>query len=402
MRSFVYMLKFAFRNLGRSPKRTFVMMMSLSLGLAFIIWDLNFAESGSKEVMKKFLRQYSGRYHATHKDFYESGNKRKFVVYKFITDKDIQNPEILQQSTKRVLVPSFLSGNKKTLGVLLTGIDPKDEKKHSFIHQVISQGNYLSETGQREIILGNKLALRLGVGVGSEVAVIGQAVDGSVANDLLTVVGTLDFGGGELEESLAFTQISTAQELMVMTPDQFHQRVGFDMQNEAYPVDANILVTSWTDLLPEIGTAVRFIDNFTWIVSVIIVVVISLGLSNSLMITFFEREKEFQSLTIIGAQNSWITATLALEVILMGTGAVVIGVILGHLATTYNHYHAINIEMFTGGKPIIMGGMSIAPTVRIYPVYKYYWQAPLMIYFFLSLTMIYPLFKVISRSRRAI
>jgi hypothetical protein len=86
----------------------------------------------------------------------------------------------------------------------------------------------------------------------------------------------------------------------------------------------------------------------------------------------------------------------------MGTVAICIGAILGHLATTYNQHYPININMFTGGKDIIMGGMSIAPTVRIYPVYKYYWQAPLMIYFFLSLTMIYPLIKVLSRSRRAI
>lgn len=402
MRSFQYLVRFAFRNLGRAPKRTFVMMLSLAVGLSFIIWDLNFAVSGSSEIMKKFLKQYSGRYHITHTDFYGTNNKKKFDPYKYITDEEIQDKSVIQTSTQRVIVPSFLSGEKKTLGVLLTGIDPIQEKKFSHIHKTISQGKFLAPDGVREIILGKRLAERLGVTLGSELAVIGQATDGSVANDLLKVVGTLDFGGGELEDSLAFTQISSARELMVMNPNQYHQRVAFDMKSEDYPVLKNLAVTSWVDLLPEIGTAVKFIDNFTWIVSVIIVLVVSLGLSNSLMITFLEREQEFQSLTIIGAKNSWITKSLAIEVFLMGTAAVIIGVILGHCATMYNFYHPINIQMFTGGKDIIMGGMSIAPTVRIYPVYKYYWQAPLMIYFFLSLTMIYPLIKVLSRSRRAI
>lgn len=402
MRSFQYLVRFAFRNLGRAPKRTFVMMLSLAIGLSFIIWDLNFAVSGSSEIMKKFLKQYSGRYHITHTDFYGTNNKKKFDPYKYITDEEIQDKSVIQTSTQRVIVPSFLSGEKKTLGVLLTGIDPIQEKKFSHIHKTISQGRFLAPDGVREIILGKRLAERLGVTLGSELAVIGQATDGSVANDLLKVVGTLDFGGGELEDSLAFTQISSARELMVMNPNQYHQRVAFDMKSEDYPVLKNLAVTSWVDLLPEIGTAVKFIDNFTWIVSVIIVLVVSLGLSNSLMITFLEREQEFQSLTIIGAKNSWITKSLAIEVFLMGTVAVIIGVILGHCATMYNFYHPINIQMFTGGKDIIMGGMSIAPTVRIYPVYKYYWQAPLMIYFFLSLTMIYPLIKVLSRSRRAI
>ena len=35
------------------------------------------------------------------------------------------------------------------------------------------------------------------VEVGDEVAIIGQALDGSVANDLMIVVGMLDFGGGD-------------------------------------------------------------------------------------------------------------------------------------------------------------------------------------------------------------
>ncbi len=402
MRSIMYMIRFAFRNLGRAPKRTFVMIMSLAIGLSFIIWDLNFAESGSAEIMKKFLKQYSGRYHITHAEFYDKDNKKKFDPYKIITNDQITEKAYLKNSTPRVLVPSFLSGEKKTLGALLTGIDPTLELKLSSIHKTINQGRFLNPVANREIILGKRLAERLGLTLGSEVAIIGQATDGSVANDLLTVVGTLDFGGGELEDSLAFTQIDTARELMVMEPDSYHQRVAFDMTNDTYPVIENLAVTSWSDLLPEIGTAVKFIDRFTWIVSVIIVIVISLGLSNSLLITFLEREQEFQSLTIIGAQNSWITRALAIEVFLMGTIAVIIGVSLGHLATTYNQHYPININLFTGGNNIIMGGMSIAPTVRIYPVMKYYWQAPLLIYFFLSLTMIYPLIKVISRSRRAI
>ena len=378
------------------------MMMSLSLGLGFIIWDLNFAESGSNEVMKKFLRQYAGRYHITHHEYYEGPSKKKFNPYKIISDGDIQNKALLETSSQRVVVPSFLSGEKKTLGVLLTGIDPALEKKFTVLEQTVTKGRFLDPNNLKEVIIGKKLALRLGVDIGSEIAVIGQATDGSVANELLTVVGTLDFGGGDLEDSLAFTQITTARELMVIDSQNYHQRVAFDMENDDYPAEPKVAVTSWMELLPEIGTAVKFIDNFTWIISVIIVLVISLGLSNSLMITFLEREQEFQSLTIIGAKNSWITLTLAIEVFLMGTVAILIGIVLGHLMTSYNQYHPINIEAFTGGKPIIMGGMTITPTVRIYPVFKYYWQAPLMIYFFLSLTMIYPLLKIISRSRRAI
>lgn len=397
-----YLIKFSYRNLFRVPKRTLIMVLSLSLGCGFIIWDLNFANSGSREIMKEFLAQYAGQFHITHKNFYDTKNKKQFDVFKTISDEEIKDKSLFTQSSRRVVAPVFISGEKKTLGVLLTGLDVKRELELSTLYKVVTVGQFLKVDGQKQIILGKKFARRIEVEIGDEVAVIGQAVDGSVANDLYRVTGLLDFGGGDLEESLAFTQLSSAQEFLSLPPERFHQRVSFDSSENALPAYQNLAITHWADLLPEIGVSVKFIDNFTWIVSVIIVLVVSLGLSNTLMITFFEREQEFTSLNIIGAQTSWITASLMVEIFIMGTIAVIFGAVLGFLATTFFNIYPINIEIFTGGKPIIMGGMAIVPLVRIYSVAKYYWQVPLMIYFFLTLTMIYPLIRVIRRSKNAI
>ncbi len=402
MKGMAFLFKFSYRNLWRAPKRTFILLLSLSLGTGFIIWDLNFANSGSKEVMKEFLTQYAGQYHITNSEYYDENNKKEFDNYKTISDDEIENKALFEKSTRRVTAPVFVSGEKKTLGVLLTGLEVEKEKKLSTLARAVTVGKFLNSNGDKEIILGKRLAERINVKIGDEVAVIGQALDGSVANDLMVVVGLLDFGGGDLEESLAFTQFSSAQVLMALDPSRYHQRVNFDMEHDELPVLKNVAVTNWTEILPEIGVSVKFIDNFTWVVSFIIVMVLSLGLSNTLMITFFEREKEFQSLNIIGAKASWVTLSLMIEVFLLGTLAIVFGAIIGHIITTYCYYFPVNIQLFTGGKPIIMGGMIIQPLVRIYPVMQYYWQVPLLIYFFLSTTMIYPLIRVVRRSKNAI
>lgn len=402
MKGLGFLFKFSYRNLWRAPKRTFIMLLSLSLGTGFIIWDLNFANSGSKEVMKEFLTQYAGQYHITNPKYYDENNRKEFNNYKTISDDDIENKDLFEKSTRRVTAPVFVSGEKKTLGVLLTGLEVEKEMKLSTLARAVTIGKFLDPAGDKEIILGKRLAERINVQLGDEVAVIGQALDGSVANDLMKVVGLLDFGGGDLEESLAFTQIASAQILMALDSSRYHQRVNFDMERDELPVLKNVAVTNWTEILPEIGVSVKFIDNFTWVVSFIIVLVLSLGLSNTLMITFFEREKEFQSLNIIGAKASWVTLSLMIEVFLLGTVAIFFGAIVGHIFTTYCYYFPVNIQLFTGGKPIIMGGMIIQPLVRIYPVMQYYWQVPLLIYFFLSTTMIYPLIRVVRRSKNAI
>ncbi len=402
MRALLFLLKFSYRNLWRAPKRTFIMLFSLTLGTTFIIWDLNFASSGSNEVVKSFLVQYAGRFHVTAPGFYDSKNSKLFDVYKTMKDSELQDPEIRRSSTPRVTAPVFLAGQKKTLGVLLTGLDVSEEIRLSKLSEALRSGKFLKEEGEREIIMGKRLAEKLGLSIGDEVAVIGQALDGSVANDLLKVVGLLDFGGGDFEETLVFTQLKTAQELMVMAPDVYHQRVSFDMNEETLPKLPGLEVTSWAEILPEVSVSIRFVDRFTWIVACILVLVISLGLANTLMITFFEREKEFSALNIIGAQMSWITRSLLIEVFIIGFSAITLGCVLGHLATLLCSVYPINIQVFTNGNPIIMGGMVIEPLVRFYPNYNYYWQVPLMISSILGLTMIYPLYRVIQRSRNAV
>lgn len=402
MKGFPFLLKFSYRNLLRAPKRTLIMILSLSLGTGFIIWNLNFSVSGSKEIMKEFLAQYAGQYHITHTDYYDEKNKKEFDNYKTLSDNEIQDISILEKSTRRITAPVFISGEKKTLGVLLTGIEVEKERKLTTLPRVVTTGRFLEEDIANEIIIGKKLARRISVKIGDEVAVIGQALDGSIANDLMTVVGLIDFGGGDLEESLAFTNFDTAQYLMSMPADRYHQRVSFDVNNDVLPSLPGLAVTKWSEILPEIGVSVKFIDNFTWVVSIIIVTVISLGLSNTLMITFLEREQEFQSLNIIGARASWVTMALLIEVFILGTISIMLGVFLGYLMTLYCYYNPIDIQLFTGGKPIIMGGMIIQPLVRLYPVMKFFWQVPILIYFFLALTMIYPLLRVIRRSNHAI
>jgi ABC-type lipoprotein release transport system permease subunit len=397
-----FLLKFGYRNLWRAPKRTLIMLLSLALGTGFIIWDLNFARSGSSEVMKLFLKQYAGRYHITHPEYYSLSTTKVFDNTRVLGDDDLGRERENVQSTRRVTAPVFFAGLKKTLGVLMTGIEVEREARLTTLTQSLVTGRWLAPDGDKEVVLGRRLAEKLQVSPGDELAVIGQGLDGSVANDLFQVVGLLDFGGGDLEDTLAFTQFHSAHELMVVPAGKYHQRVGFDMESAALPVIPGLAVTHWEKIFPEVAVSIQFVDTFTWVISVIIVLVISLGLSNTLMITFLEREKEFQGLNVIGASSRWVTKTLLTEVSILGVSGIVLGCLLGHLATLACSIWPINLKMFTKGQPILMGGMTIEPLVKFSPIYAYYWQVPLLVSAFLLLAMIYPVVRVIRRSSHAV
>lgn len=400
MSYFNFLFKFSYRNIWREPKRAFIMIFSLSMGTAYILWVLNFSEAGSKEVVNEFLTQYAGSYQYTHPDYYPKGNTKKYNSFATITGKEVPADQLID-SIPRVVSPVFISGNKKTLGVILNGTVPEKEKSLSKLISAVKEGRFLDSEKKNEILIGISLANKIDAKLGDEVALIGQGLDGSVANDLFTIVGLLDFGGGDLEDFLSFTTITSAQGFFSMGEDQYHQHINFNMNRSPTP-SSQLKLTTWHQLLPEISVSIRFIDGFTKIVCIVIVMVISLGLSNTLMISFLERQKEFEALNIIGANRKWILATLFLEVLILGTVALILGLILGHILTMINFYYPINLELFTNGKPMFLGGMLIHPYVKIYPVMKYYWQVSLLIYLFLLISMIYPAFKIINRGRHAV
>ena len=375
------------------------MGMGLCFGTGYIMFALNFSKSGSLEIIDDFLKQYSGFHQVVAVRYYPQVDKKNFDPNWTISESTVAHIKG-DAYVRRVTMPVFISGPYKTLGTLLTGIEVDREKQLSKISDAIVKGRYLSSQGERELILGERLARKLGLKLNDEVPLIGQALDGSVANDMFKLVGLISFGGGDLEDVVAFASLDDARNFAVIAPDRFHQFVSFDKNNKTLPAVTNAVAVPWQLILPEIAGSLEFMDRFTWIVSAILVLVISLGLGNTLMITFLEREKEFLALNVIGARSSWVMISLVIEVAFLGFVGIGSGVVLGYLITGLFHLYPISLLLFTGGKAIMMGGIAILPRVRLYPFHQHAWQVPLMVTFFLSMSLVWPLYRVIQRSRR--
>ncbi len=395
-----FLFKFAWRNLGRHPFRTLIMSLGLGFGTGYIIFALNFSKSGSKEIIDDFLAQFTGDHQLVAPDFYPDLDKKKFDPQGVLREPQVHGID-RSRYVERISLPVFLSGPKKTQGTILTGLDADREHKLSKVRKALAQGSFLPGGAPNELVLGERLARRLGVGLGDDVVVMGQGLDGSSAVDLFRVVGLMNFGGGDMEDAVAFTSLGSARSFGVLPADGFHQLIRFAGQAQAPPAPpAGVVMVPWEEILPEVNGSIKFIDIFTWIVAVILVIVISLGMGNTLMITFLEREKEFYSLNVIGVRSSWIAWALAIEVFFLALIGIGAGVLLGNLVTAYFYHNPISLLLFTGGKPIMMGGMAIIPKVRLYAHHHYSWQAPLLVAGFLALSLVLPIYRVIQRSKR--
>lgn len=394
MNQFLFLFKYGVKNLLRFKGRSFLMFMGLCLSTAFTLWVLNFSFSGSRELIQQFLQQFQGHYQVGHRDYFNSSDTKDFDFFKTIRDQDFIKPQ--SDSTPRITGQAFLSSETSSSGVMLVGMDPELEAQFTKLASSVTQGSFLDTKTPWQILIGKRLAKKLKVKIGDEIAVVAQGYDGSFANELFTIQGLFDLGGGEREEKMAFITLSSAQSFYALPSGHYHLRVFF---SETAPkiLGPKLQLSSWQKLVPEVALSVRLIDNFAQLISLILIIVICLGLANSLMIIFIERDKELRTLSILGTSQKKILSILAIEVYTLSFFALTSGLVLGHLASLYFVYYPLDIKIFTQGQAIIMGGIKLHPLIKFYPQYQYYLYVPLLILFFVSISFIVPLKTVLKR-----
>jgi ABC-type lipoprotein release transport system permease subunit len=400
MKAFKLLLRLAFVNLLRSKRRTFLLCSSLALGSAFIIFTLNMSSSTSKEITHEILNSYIGLFQVTHPDYYEQGKTKKFNFYKTLIPSDVSDLQS-DTTTPRTTTGVFLAGNKKSAGAALIGIDPIKESQLNRLSKSVKEGEFFSHQNIKQILIGRRLARLLSLKVGEEVGLVGVSLDGSVANDMFLVVGLLDLGGGEIEEKMVFTRIQDARDFSSMPDGSFHQLVEFDTHASVVPDKRGFYkVTSWEKLLPSVARGLNFLSSFMFLISGLVVIVLSLGMANSLNITFIEREKELLGLNTIGMSLAMIIGSLLIEIFLLTFIGLSVGNFLGTLVSYYFHYYPLEASSLLNGKPIFIAGHLIHPTIRFAPDLGNNLKCTLLMTSFIITSFIYPLLRIKKRCSR--
>ena len=104
----------------------------------------------------------------------------------------------------------------KTMAVQIIGVDVGREVKATRFDRKVINGAMFSDAAAREAILGVGLARILKAGVGSEIVLVTQGIDGAIANDLYTIIGIAESGDKATDRMACYLNIDDAQDLLVL------------------------------------------------------------------------------------------------------------------------------------------------------------------------------------------
>ena len=255
------------------------------------------------------------------------------------------------------------------------GVDPQVELRVSSFLSGLQTGA-LDDSVERSLLLGDVLARELEATIGSQVAIVTQAADGSLGNDLFLVSGILHTGLSYLDRSLAVLYLEDLQELLALGPDEVHEiavRIedpmdadGFAAQlNASEELPANIVARSWGELAPQLKDYVSLAQGMYGFIILIIGLFTAMGVLNTMMMAVFERSREIGLVLALGMRPLLIVSAILLESLFLGILGLIGGFGLGAWGMSYLTTQGLDLSRW-------MGELSMLGT-RIDPVLKASW-----------------------------
>lgn len=371
-------LRLGWRNLWRNSRRSWITILAIGSAFTFLMVLIGLVRGMSDQMLRNGTQLLVGHLQIHDSEYLPDKGLYDWIGRETTVDlaglfSALQGFSEIQGAAPRIYGFGLLSTGNKSSGAQIIGVDPVRESRVSTLMASVVKGKSLSEFPGRSLLLGEVLARTLGVELESEVAVVTQAADGTLGNDLYKVRGILHTGLAYLDRSLALVHWADLQDLLEMDSRQIHE-VSVKITD---PSDANDLSVrlnssrllpshavsqSWGELLPHLKEYVSLVDASGLFLIFLIGVFAALGVLNTMMMAVFERTREIGTLNSLGMHPSRILITLLLESLFLAIWGLAIGFIVGAGLVHYLSTEGLDLTRWTGELSLM--GTRMDPVIR--------------------------------------
>ena len=360
-------IEVSWRNLWRNRTRTNVTITAVALCIAILIIFQSMIVGLIEKAVFNTTNLVIGEV-----QIHANGYLKDKSLYK-----DLKNTEKIKSIAKKNNIGlversygfGLISSGTKSAGTQFWGINPESELMHFDFAKHINQGTFLNSSSSNKIVLGNKLALSLAAEVGTELVVFVQGADGSLGNDLFYVSGILKNVADNIDRSAAiilendfnilFSSNNMIHEIALNSKGNFEAE---EIQNLMSAEIKDVEIDTWKQLMPTIALMTEKMSVFMrTLFSLIFTIAAGLGVMNTMIMSTYDRMKEFGITRAIGATPWRILKQVSLEAILMTIFASIIGVAVGLSVALYFQKYGFDVS---GSGNMSFGGVVMDPIWR--------------------------------------
>lgn len=338
------LLSMAVRNVMRNRRRTFITLAALAIGVAAVGSIRGILNGLQGAIIRGTVEGGVGALQV-HRTGYLANVMSTPLSLDFEWNdalaQKLQSVKGVTAVTPRIqfagsLTLSVPEGQEPPEAVFFaaTGLDPKTEPKvcpQRF--DTFTSGTTFDDS---HVVLGDALAAAFGAKPGAEAVLLAPDRDGSLNGELSNVGGAMrSIMPGEMK--IAVVPLSLAQKLLRMEGRVTEVAVAVDDLERVEDVAANLRtalgpdyeVHAWNELVPERRTIMGIQNGISAVVSVVFVLLMLLGVANTMLMSVLERTREVGTMMAVGVTRQAVTALFLLEALVLG----VFGALGGSLLT---------------------------------------------------------------------
>jgi ABC-type lipoprotein release transport system permease subunit len=354
----------AARNLLRNPRRTAITAGGTAFGIAAFVFLFGFFDGFREEIIENATRYVTG-----HAQIERPGFRRDMAPELTIEQPDavlaaLRSAPLVAAAAPRVQAQALASSASKSEGIMLLGITPEAEREVTFIHRTIVEGRMLASGADRDVLIGRKLADKLGVRLGEKIVLMAQAKDGELGTAAFRVGGVFATESGAFDGAIGFVTLKAAQSLLALGPGvstvnvRLRERENITADIEALDTrlaQPGLRIAPWQELLPQVDEMVRLQRVISNIMLAIAFVVIAMAISNTVFMAVAERTREFGVMMALGTPPGAIKRTVLYETVALMLLGFAVGYVMGVSLVLYFGRVGIDLSGFFRGYSAIPG-----------------------------------------------
>ncbi len=351
----------AFKNVLRYRHRTWVTVLAMAFAGGIMILYASLVEGwlGAMETNVISMEMGEIQIHA-------KGYRNDPDLYTVIPDYQ----SVIKQAdamgviaAPRLLGGGLVAAHENSTGVSIRGVDPKSEEHVVLLQNHVFAGTWLTDTDSKQVVLGYQLAKILDVKPGSEVVLVGQAADGSMANDLFTVQGILksvgqgiDRGGlimgdKDFREFFAMDD-GIHQIVMKRTDSEMSLELAVEKMGQQFP---GLEVLSWRELQPTLARLLDLSDVSMIIMLMITYAAVGMLTMNAMLMGVFERIPVFGVMKAVGFSGLRLFVLIFFETVILCTMASLLAFVIGMPMSYYFEDHPMDFSFLLSDSSTIAG-----------------------------------------------
>jgi len=348
----------AWRNIWRNKLRSLVVILAVTLGLFGTLFLIALSNGMVEQKVATTIENEISHIQLHNPEFIQEVS----LHYAMENSADITAQIVQLQGvfavTNRIKVTAMASTAATGTGAVVYGIEPSQEKSVTRISDFIIEGDYFeTESRSPRILIGQKLGSKLNARLGSKVVITLQKMDGDITYGLFRVCGIFKTSNGMFDEVSVFVERGELASLTGFDPSMSteiavlldNSEITDHVAGQIKAMFPGLSVMSWKELQPVLLALQSMMDQFGYMLLVIILIAMAFGIINTMLMAILERTHELGMLMAVGMNRRRVFYMIMLETLFLTLIGAFVGVVISVTVITLTGQHGINFSGWAEG-----------------------------------------------------